>query len=215
MRREKTCYICVKTAANTNDHVVPKSLFSEPYPNNLYTLPAHYGCHSHFDEEYLRIITAGLGLEVNNRTAQTLWDGKIRRSIQKNDALRKRTKTALRQHVNLVSPAGIWLGSTAGIQFDPERVYPIFEKIVRGLYFKHTKGFLTNQPIFRWVILNEPPLDEMMVIFRMSLPGLTYPGVFECKYGIASDREREGSVWWLRFYERVVICCIVMINKVG
>ena len=79
------------------------------------------------------------------------------------------------------------------------------EKIVRGLYRHHTNRFLpAQQVVFNWAI-NEAFTGAKAQLFAQAAPGLTYPHVFECRYGIATEGSIEMTIWWLRFYRGVVM----------
>lgn len=206
------CYICCEPGADDRDHVIPVALFEKPRPSDLLTLPAHHKCHDQLDEEYFRLIVAGQSSR-DNQNANKLWEGKIKRSVQRSAPLQASLRSALLDSVNLVSPGGIWLGKVPGIRFDRDRFYPTLEKIVRGLYLSHTKNLLPRSAGMKWAIMNEPPKGQMLEIFQQSTPGLFYPGVFDCKYGIASDDKTEMTVWWLRFYEGLVMRCFTKSNR--
>ena len=108
------------------------------------------------------------------------------------------------------TPGGLILGYTQGVRFNRNRVYPMLEKIVRGLYYHHTGRFLAVNARFSWG-LNEPLEGSLATAFEQATTGLSYSGVFECRYGIASDDTVKGSLWWLRFYEGVVFRCVTSV----
>jgi hypothetical protein len=129
------------------------------------------------------------------------------RSDLKGTKLRRDLIRTLVPRFEIRSPAGLILGHTQGVRFDRDRVYPMLAKIVRGLYYHHTGRFLTANARFSWG-LNEPLEGSRATVFAQSTTGLSYPGVFECRYGLAGDDTVEGSVWWLRFYEGAVFRCV-------
>jgi len=204
------CFICCASGADSRDHIIPASLFVPPLPCDLLTLPAHYRCHNQLQEEYFRNIVAWLGLE-NSNTANILWEGKVARSLQRSRPLRDSIRSSLLRRINLVSPSGIWLGTAPGIQIDRDRFYPTLEKIVRGLYRHHLGRHLPTDATFIWAI-NEPLQGESRKIFQRCKPGIAYIDVFECRYGIASDDNIEMTIWWLRFYKKLVMRCSTRID---
>lgn len=205
------CFICGTLGADTRDHVLPECLFVAPRPNNLLTLPAHYTCHNQLQEEYFRNIVAWLGSD-NSHIANTLWHGKIARSLQRNRPLQYSLRVSLLKKVNLVSSGGIWLGTAPGIRVDRDRFYPTLEKILRGLYRHHIGRYLPPDTMLNWAI-NEPLEGERLQIFQLSKPGISYPDVFGCQFGIASDDNTEMSVWWLRFYRGLVMRCVTRMDR--
>ena len=59
---------------------------------------------------------------------------------------------------------------------------------------------------FNWA-LNEPLTPEREALFVGGVDGVSYPGVFSCRYTHVNEDGGEGSVWWLRFYEALVLRC--------
>ncbi len=80
----------------------------------------------------------------------------------------------------------MYFGSAPGVKFDQKRIYPLLQKMVRGLYPHHTKRFLPPAAVFAWG-LNEHPFGTLETAFSHSGVGLSYPGVFECRYAIIAD----------------------------
>jgi hypothetical protein len=208
-KTNKICYICCEVGADTKDHIIPKCFFVPSFPDNLLTLPAHYRCQNQLWEEYLRNIA--VALSGRSVSAKTLWDDKVARSFERNRPLRDSLRSSLLKRVDLVSPGGIWLGSTPGIRVNTNHFYPPLEKIVRGLYRHYTGRFLPKDAAFDWAI-NEPLEGQRLKIFQSSKPGISYPGVFECRFGVASEGNIEMTVWWLRFYEGLVMRCVTKIG---
>jgi len=44
-------------------------------------------------------------------------------------------------------------------------------------------------------------------IFAAATNGLSYPGVFECRYVVVVENGLEATLWWLRFYRATVFRC--------
>jgi hypothetical protein len=115
------------------------------------------------------------------------------------------------RRINLLSQGGIWLGTAPGIQVERNRFYPTLEKVVRGLYRHHIGRYLPTDTTFNWAI-NEPLQGERRMISQLSNPGIAYADVFDCRFGIASDDNIEMTVWWLRFYRKLVMRCLTRIG---
>jgi len=179
---------------------VPSGFFPAPRPSNLVTLPAHYSCHNRLSEDYALAILAGTS---ETSVARKIM-GEVRRSLRRSDLggmkLRRDLIRTLIPCVEFRSPAGVYVGSAPSVKFDPKRIYPLLQKMVRGLYHHHTKRFLPPAAVFAWG-LNEHPFGTLETAFSCSDVGLSYPGVFECSYTIIADGDGELSLWWLRFYE--------------
>ena len=208
-KSNEICYICCEPGADTKEHIIPKCFFIPPLPDNLLTLQAHHRCHNQPTEEYLRNIA--VSFSEKSTEGKTLWDSKVARSFQRNRTLRDSLQSSLLRRVDLVSPGGIWLGSAPGIRFKRDQFYPPLEKIVRGLHRYYIGRFLPKDAAFDWAI-NEPIEGPRLKVFQSSRPGISYPGVFECRFGIASEGNVEMTVWWLRFYEGLVMRCVTKID---
>jgi hypothetical protein len=204
-----TCYICVEPGADTDDHIIPRAFFPPPRPGNLITLRAHYSCHNRLAEEYVRVILAGLSDA--STAAQRLNTGAVARSLQRNDPLRADLFAGLIRRAEIRTPAGLIVGTAPAVRFDRDRFYPLMEKIVRGLYRHHTQRFLARDTMFNWAI-NEPLVGGKEDLFRQGVDGLSYPDVFDCRYGIAAQGTTEMTLWWLRFYRGVVLRCLTRVG---
>jgi hypothetical protein len=210
------CYVCIQPGADSRDHVIPSGFFLEPRPTNLVTLPAHQACHNRHSEDYARAILAGMS---DTTTARRVSEIHVRRSLVRSDLkgtkLRRDLVRTLVPRVEFKSPAGLILGHAPAVQFDRERMYPMLEKIVRGLHYHHTGRFLAVNAKLSWGLFSFG-LKELhgtdLALFEECDTGLSYAGVFECRYGVASDDTVEGSVWWLRFYEGVVFRCVTSLT---
>jgi len=217
MKRIGQCYICGGAGPDTRDHVIPDCFFAEPRPKNLLTFPAHSACNASFSasDEYARNILAGLGSE-SSAPAQTLWRGKIDRSIKGNRALRTHIAAALTPNADKYSAGGIYLGSAPGIRIDTKRFYPTLEKIVRGLHRLCAGGPMPNDATFRWFV-QEPVHGLRLQFFQASRACLGYPDVFDSRFTLVNAEEGGsvvGTVWWLRFYDTVSIECATTFSAV-
>lgn len=185
---------------------MPSGFFPAPRPSNLVTLPAHYSCHNRLSEDYARAILAGAS---ETSIARRLME-EVRRALRRSDhggmKLRRDLTRTLIPRVEIRSPSGLYLGSSPAVQFDRKRVYPLLQKMVRGLYHHHTGRFLPTAAPFSWQ-LNERPVGTLEAVFSQAVPGLSFPAVFDCRYRIIADDSGELSLWGLRFYEGWIFRC--------
>jgi len=201
------CYICCNPGTDDKDHVIPKSFFTKPKPSNLLTFPAHHKCHAEMDEEYLRVLAAGQGLEVS-KAATDLWQTKIFRSVGRNIPFRSLIRSSILDDVPLFSNGGIYLGSTPiAIKFERSKIDPIIKKIVKGFYFYQTGALLCVDTKFAWQVVNEEPTGPMRQVLEGSQRGLQYTDVFESAYAIVEEAGLEVTAWWLLFYKGLLIVC--------
>ncbi len=203
------CYICGLSGTDSRDHVIPDCFFADSRPDHLVTLPAHHECHGRLDEEYARDILAGLGSD-SSAAARSLWNSKIERSILRNRRLRRSIRASLIPRIDLVSPAGLFFDQTPAFRIERDRFYPSMRKIIQGMYAIQTGRLLP--PTFRssWNLNATLEMnDERRRFLEASQFGVVYPGVFACRYLITTEGDKESSLWWLRFYDNVVLRCFV------
>jgi hypothetical protein len=208
-RAEAVCYICGLSGTDSRDHIIPDCFFAGPRPDNLATLPAHYKCHNLLDEGYTRDILAGLGSE-SSSAAQVLWSDKVKRSFERNARLRKSIRASLTRRIDLVSPAGLFFDQTPAFRIDRDCFYPSMRKIVQGIYALHTGKLLPPnfRPLWNLNAMLELSGDRRRFLDASQF-GLTYPEVFACRYLVMTQGDAESSVWWLCFYNDIVLRCFV------
>jgi hypothetical protein len=211
------CYLCGLVGATTKDHVIPDCFFTDPRPPNLLTLRAHDVCNGKYkvSDEYARNILASLGMD-GSKTAQTLWLGKVDRSIAGNQALRKHIASSLIPKADKFSAGGIYLGSAPGLRIDVKRFYPTMGKIIRGLH-RHCSGtVMPNDAKFRW-FLQEPLHGYRLRIFEAASPSLGYSDVFASRFFLFTDENDcvIGAQWWLRFYNTTTLECHVRFRGIS
>lgn len=200
------CYICLSPGADSEDHVIPESYFRPPRPS-LLKLSAHYACHSRLDEDYPRLHFAAHA--VASAAADTLWKGKVTRGVQRNARWQAELAASMIPKIDVVSPSGLCLGEYPAIRLDEARFYPPLEKMIRGLYRHHLGRFLARDVRFQWAI-NEPICGAKEEMFAAAASGLAFGDVFECRYLVVTEEDdTEGCVWWLRFYNGIVMRCYV------
>jgi len=187
----KDCYLCGKPA-DTTDHIPPRGLFSV-VPQNIFTVPACRKCNADAskDEEYMRTTLAAFGYWTCAEARQ-VWDGAVRRSFARRQALRVQLSRGVRT-VEVRTPQGQLLGKLPGLEVDGTRALRVMRKIVRGIYY-HEQGQRIAD-------------DQELVLFRMAEvpPGTVgTAGWREHDMGpvfrYRSTHEACGSGIWFEFY---------------
>src|SRR5438874_976299 len=70
-----------------------------------------------------------LGLE-NSTSAHTLWEDTISRSIHRSRPLWGAIRNTLVPCIDVLSPGGVWIGTSPGLNVDRDRFYPTLRRIV-------------------------------------------------------------------------------------
>jgi len=122
--QKQFCLYC-GCPADSREHVPPKALLEEPWPNNLRTVPACGECNRSWslDEEYLAIVLAHVG-HAPHLTAKVEDGGKFDRALKSSPSLDDRI-------IRSLSVADDGRG-----QFQPEmeRITKVVEKVAFGLH---------------------------------------------------------------------------------
>jgi hypothetical protein len=195
------CYICGVEAASTKDHVVPDSLFPDGLRINLWTVPACRTCNASLaaDEELFSVFVAGQSY--GNPAGKQVWQEEVRRTLAKQPRLRRMLASQL-QPVELRTKAGLWAGSAYRLPVRIERVIPVIQKIVRGLYYRERRKPLGSTEFDVHFNPEEVQIDLLKRARRLALN----PPVFRCAWveSIEDDRCR---IWWLTFFDSVIFIC--------
>nr|WP_294814747.1 hypothetical protein [uncultured Sphingomonas sp.] len=163
-RAIRTCIYCGRNA-ETRDHVPPKALLLEPWPNNLRTVPSCSPCNTDWslDEQYLAIMVAHL--TQHPEVAARLNPGSdIYRALEAAPRLDDRI-------VNLLS-----VDEEGRVRLAPEigRMARIGEKIAHGL---HVLKYGTGPKLadFRVLRIFGPgeELPQSLVAAQWNWPGIT------------------------------------------
>lgn len=192
------CVICGAAEATTDDHLPPKNLFPKPRPNDLITVPSCFRCNnvgSKHDEEFRVFVSIQLGMETD--VTRKLWKNGALRTIHHNTRLRSHLITNSRE-VDLVTPAGIYLGKRRAVTVPMHSHNAVCDRIVRGLYFHHYGTILGSRVSCRVTPLQSIPSEMESFLALMSFNSIA-KGAFCYRYGRASDSPLD-SMWLLLFY---------------
>jgi hypothetical protein len=191
------CYLC-GAPATTSDHVPPRGVFPSPRPANLITVPAcktcNHGCS--LDDEYFRTVVSAVSRD-SPRSLHLLKQRILPRVREKPAMGIELLKSVHR--VDVFSKGGIFLGRAPQITIDSARIQNVINKIVRGLFWHHTKQRLGSDSIVEDYILNpriEKPLQDE--ISKLTLFNVGDGSVFS--YCFALDLPPQESFWFLMFY---------------
>ena len=210
-RTEGNCTYCGQFADLTVDHVIPRCLFNGAVPGDTPRVLACQQCNGNAksaDDAFLRDMLVRDARLAANPIAQDIRHGALARAHTRGQSQYLRQSTNLRA---VPSPTGSGL-----VIFEPalpvERVRPIFMRLVRGLLLAYERYELTldtNVDVLRAhdsaVALAEAQHwasdTSGMVHTVQAGDGSVFWGVY---YHTHSQDQPDLSMWWLRFYERVV-----------
>ena len=195
MPKVGTCTYCGQQGAITRDHVPPDSIFSDPKPPNLVTVPACLPCNEAFklDDEYFRtfVVTAGF----QNRSARNLWNRKIIASPHA-ESIRQILRRSMKD-LELRSPGGIYLGTAPAVTLDAQRILRIAARIVLGLLWHHYRVRL--EPSIKIYAGRLWKLDGMETLLSACVKCSIGNDIFAYAHAVPREDVNQG-VWFLEFY---------------
>jgi len=206
-RRRAECAYCGNVSEVTREHVIPKCLFTKPFPPNLITVPVCEPCNhakSHNDDFLRDWLTMDI-FGSQSPEAQAVFDDTVLRAIRDGHSKISKQLLSEAQLKPFTTKNGIYLGDIPSIQLDEERVNEIFTTIVRGLYYYQFKDCLPEGLSF--TLRGQYPWDHenIFAIFRnmRAQRWRTLGNVFGYTY-TRLEYPLFASVWMLLFYNRVM-----------
>ncbi len=197
---KKICFNC-GNPATTRDHIPPKNLFAKPRPSNLITVPACEACNgdTKLDDEYFRLMVASAH-GVNKAASRVVFQRIIPRSKDR-PALLKNFMDECRS-IDMFSSGGIYVGEGNAYEPDRDRITPIINKVVKGLFYVETGERLDRAIVHDYVANPEFPEDFKNILCSLPLTDIG-EGAFSYRYFMSEDDPRD-SFWFLMFYDAVL-----------
>jgi hypothetical protein len=197
-----TCVYCGKSGEITRDHVVPRSLFLQPYPENIITVPACSKCNRQKakDDEFLRDFLVADYRTKFSPVAQKLFQGKTMRAFSRKQSELLSEAVMKAELRPLMSSGGIFLGNYRMLDVDESRISLIFERLTRGLYFDALKSRLPQKCHFQVMTVQPHNMEKLIENFRPLKTREIGKGTFECAF-FYSKEAPEKSQWLFLFYE--------------
>jgi hypothetical protein len=204
--KPQLCIYCNRAVADTVDHIPPKLLLAQPYPDNLLTVPSCSKCNSSFqkDDEYTRVI-ASTDLRNAKHQAVKVNMPAILRSLQRPEAQGFSQYLASRATpTTVLGVDGNPLGQV--VEVDQKRLSATGERIVRGLHFVETK--LSVSPSARIRVATIPaataPVSQPVIqslAYAYSLCTDHRAGAVGDVFNYVAALHPDFSVWLLVLYE--------------
>jgi len=205
------CTYC-DSAAETDDHVPPKNLFSGR--EGLITVPSCLQCNNGAskDDEYFRAALV-LSDEVDAHPQVETPRGAVARSLAKPKApgFRKAFLGSLRR-VERITEAGLFAGFVTQYTVQTARLSKVIERVTRGLYFHHTGFRIPNSHVVRvlWEIVPGAPPDvaalaHETIRFVSQAPACRVRdgAVFTYHWRPLEVGHPHATAWLFWFYERI------------
>ena len=149
VRKSKGCVYCGEINEITKDHVVPKCLFTKPYPSNLITVKACKKCNNakSLNEDYLRdFLVADIAVS-DKPIAQEIFQ-KMLSSQRKGSSVIARETVRKSSLQPFYTDAGIYLGTYHSTPIDTNRIESIFRMLVCGLFYNFRKTRVPDNYVF-------------------------------------------------------------------
>jgi|GEM_PF-2173383 len=208
----KNCVYCGSSIELTRDHVVPRCLFKDPYPNDMVTVPCCKGCNSKKAvlDQYLRDYLTLDPASQENETAKSLLSGKVQRAIRRNKSQLFKEFARNARPADMKSKGGIVVATNMlAAQIDGEGMRREFSWIVQGLFY-HKFGFRLDSDVTFEAARVFPPEAKRFFSDIFSATSLCWNGPhaigdsFRCWEAHASEDIRF-SYWVLLFYDRIPV----------
>lgn len=202
------CVYCLKNPGQTEDHVIPKSLFRKPYPAGMMVkVPACKSCNQAKakNDAYLRDMLAIDFRTARHPIAQDLLAGPVRRSVERKQSVVIRAAVEANLPPEpLYTPSGLYMGHYVPFPLDGDRLKQIFFTIVRGLYYHIHKQRLPLDCRFEGGYPTAEGAKEMFEWFlqRGAQPVVMGENVFGCMY-IYAEEVPTRTTWLMWFYNSI------------
>jgi hypothetical protein len=197
------CYMC-GAPATTKDHIPPWGMFPEPKPDNPIKVRACRACNngSSLDDEYFRLVVGAC----SNDSPQSM--AVLNQRILRKARERPRLATMFLKscvHVEEFSPGGIYIGPARAVKYDRSRIQVVINKIVRGLFLRHTGRSLGSKCVVE-DFMCQPELNQNLMEKICCLPLFKVGDgkVFSYRYELPDPAGGESS-WFLMFYNDTVL----------
>lgn len=206
-RSIRRCAICGEVnVPGSKDHIPPKSIFSDPLPLNLITVPACASCNnngSDHDEIFKTFLAFILGL---SPTTESLYKSAVSTASKKFS----RYISQVMKPAILRTQTGSICGHGYTVPFN-ENISLKFEtavqRIVTGLFWHHFSEHIGKQRKFE-IKLHYKVTNEMLGELNFACNKIGEQ--FCYLYTKTNESEPCISFWMLEFYERFWISCFVV-----
>lgn len=202
------CIYCGNKPGKTRDHIPPQSLFPDPKPLQMVTVPCCEQCNKKYKkDEDVFMAWINFGPSGATKTGRSLWNQKLNRTYKKDFGLRKIIANSFKQ-VSIVTPGGIYLGKKPAITIDPKRLSNVLNKVIRGLFWVEYKERLPKKIPIDIVKIrkNDKRIKEIISLTRQATT--FFENIFEYRH-VRLDPNSYESLWIMSFYRQEYFIAIV------
>jgi hypothetical protein len=203
-RRQGICTYCGQNAILTNDHVPPNNLFV-PGTLGRIKVPACEPCNNSYkqDDEYFRLAITS-GHEPHEARSDVTLEATSKLAAPAKTGLRTMMLSRIRE-AEVFTSEGLYLGNVVGMDVDPDRVYRVLRRVLRGLVFHHLGQRLNPvyEPTVRWfgeIHADPARIHQVLAALRNAERRSIGGHVFSYRFVAVGDPV-ERSVWSLCFFE--------------
>jgi hypothetical protein len=209
------CTYCCEQKPVTADHVPPKNLFSTPYPDNMWTVPACDECNSKKfskDDEYfmhwLTISDKAKGHHDRDINIHKVIRGLIRQESE-------RYKKSLLSNISFHSrngADGLNLENQPAMSFEFSRLNSTASRIIRGQFFRVKEYLLPKDHSIKVCHISQfphlYPNHFQLIADVYAEPMQSISNVFGFKFCQLSNELSYSSCWLLYFYGNLEFYCM-------
>jgi len=203
------CVYCGSHEGLTRDHVPPRCLFGSKVPQgvDLVTVPCCERCRrgqGRYDEK-LKLILATMYRSYGNPVAEEICRGSLKRALRRPEAGALARAVDGAKPIELVTPAGLFLGDALQVEIMDAGVHQVMERIVRGLYWKEFEERVPDgQEVQVYEMLPQPEdvRPECLTVRVVD------PVVFIYAFARTDDTP-PCSLWLLEFYQGKCFSAII------
>jgi hypothetical protein len=215
-RRERLgilCIYCNERPGITDDHVPPRSLFPEPRPSDLMTVPCCEQCRVDLcsDDDYFKN-TIVMRADVGSDPYATRVLESVHRALERRDAKFARALTQNIRWAEIRTSAGLYLGHAATYPADLVRLGAVVRRTLLGLYYIESKERLPDSHVAEVYDIEALPrlapeheaLLERLVNAALSGKVRRIGGSVFAYAMVRLLESPTFTVWVFRFYRRVI-----------
>lgn len=213
----EVCYLCCRPISKEEkrsvDHIPAKQFFPKSIRKSnsprLVTLPVHEACNKSYelDEEYFLMSLGPLAKETFS--GKVLWKDIVRKIRREKSA---RLAIKVRNEFKTQTDAGVYYPSgKVAKKFDPDRIYRVVWKIIRGLHFYHEEQYISeNKSHLPWMFdpqqIQPDNIEQLRKMIMTQQEHGNHKGIFAYKI-LKSDPSGIYS-YGLLFWDKIIFLCM-------